>query len=178
MKLPSPASSAPASLGWKQQHAELDTVARPPQRSSTEEADIFYSADRRARYHHLQERFSSLLLLLQVDQKQWQVLVVAHCAAVVVVVGAMVVGMHACAPALAADMTLCPEVASKESAGFFGDVGDIQSGFASVCLCSLSLSLSLSLWITNLNFSPAISLLFNTLDHHLCKTLDHHLFKP
>ncbi len=141
MKLPSPASSASASLGWKQQHAELDTVAGPPQRSSTEEADIFYSADRRARYHHLQERFSSLLHLLQVDQKQWQVLVVAHCAAVVVVVGAMVVGMHACAPALAADMTLCPEVASEESAGFFGDVGDIQSGFASVCLCSLSLSL-------------------------------------
>ncbi|CAM6036151.1 unnamed protein product [Sphagnum compactum] len=69
-----------------------------------------------------------------VDQKQWQVLVVAHCAAVVVVVGAMVVGMHACAPALAADMTLCPEVASKESAGFFGDMGDIQSGFASAFL--------------------------------------------
>jgi hypothetical protein len=145
MKLPSPASSASASLSWKQQHAELDTVAGPPQRSSTEEADIFYSADRIARYHHLQERFSSLLHLLQVDQKQWQVLVVAHCAAVVVVVGAMVVGMHACAPALAADMTLCPEVAREESAGFFGDVGDIQSGFASVCLCSLSLSLSLSL---------------------------------
>jgi hypothetical protein len=176
MKLPSPASSASASLSWKQQHAELDTVAGPPQRSSTEEADIFYSADRIARYHHLQERFSSLLHLLQVDQKQWQVLVVAHCAAVVVVVGAMVVGMHACAPALAADMTLCPEVAREESAGFFGDVGDIQSGFASVCLCSLSLSLSL--WITNLNFSPAISLLFKTLDHHLFKTLGHHLFKP
>ncbi|KAH9547180.1 hypothetical protein CY35_11G021800 [Sphagnum magellanicum] len=134
MKLSSPASSASASLGWKEQHAELDTVAGPPQRSSTEEADIFYSADSRARYHHLQERFSSLLHLLQVDQKQWQVLVVAHCAAVVVVVGAMVVGMHACAPALAADMTLCPEVASEESAGFFGDVGDIQSGFASAFL--------------------------------------------
>jgi hypothetical protein len=91
--------------------------------NSSTQAEIFFPGDDRER--NFVQALSSLSQLLR-DHPKWQALVQFA------VVGAIVMGMQACAPALAE--VVGPEVAS---AGIFSNLGDIQSGFASVCYVSL-----------------------------------------
>jgi hypothetical protein len=90
--------------------------------NSSTQAEIFFPGDDRER--NFVKASSSLSQLLR-DHPKWQALVQFA------VVGAIVMGMQACAPALAEVVGL--EVASEQSsAGIFSNLGDIQSGFASV----------------------------------------------
>jgi hypothetical protein len=92
--------------------------------NSRTQAEIFFPGDDRER--NFVKASSSLSQLLRGHPK-WQALVQFA------VVGAIVMGMQACAPALAEVVGL--EVASEQSsAGIFSNLGDIQSGFASAFL--------------------------------------------
>ncbi|CAN5967312.1 unnamed protein product [Sphagnum jensenii] len=89
--------------------------------NSSAQAEIFFPGDDRER--NFVKVLSSLSQLLR-DHPKWQALVQFA------VLGAIVMGMQACAPALAE--VVGPEVASEQSgAGIFSNLGDIQSGFAS-----------------------------------------------
>ncbi|CAK9271446.1 unnamed protein product [Sphagnum jensenii] len=92
--------------------------------NSSTQAEIFFPGDDRER--NFVKALSSLSQLLR-DHPKWQALVQFA------VVGAIAMGMQACAPALAEVVGL--EVASEQSsAGIFSNLGDIQSGFASAFL--------------------------------------------
>jgi hypothetical protein len=92
--------------------------------NSSTQAEIFFPGDDRERNF---VKVLSSLSQLQRDHPKWQALVQFA------VVGAIVMGMQACAPALAE--VVGPEVASEQSsAGIFSNLGDIQSGFASAFL--------------------------------------------
>jgi len=95
--------------------------------NSSTQAEILFPGDDREKNF---VKVLSSLSQLQRDHPKWQALVQFA------VVGAIVMGMQACAPALAE--VVGPEVASEQSsAGIFSNLGDIQSGFASVCSLSL-----------------------------------------
>ncbi|CAK9874272.1 unnamed protein product [Sphagnum jensenii] len=92
--------------------------------NSSTQAEIFFPGDDRER--NFVKASSSLSQLLR-DHPKLQALVQFA------VVGAIAMGMQACAPALAEVVGL--EVASEQSsAGIFSNLGDIQSGFASAFL--------------------------------------------